>query len=620
VSLPPRQWPEAALTLLRTFGIRGALLRARHELRLRGNRFRAEPRHRPDADEVPVRSPFRVDGASLAAVTMKDAAVDRADRVVAGFHQAYRWEWRPLPADAAGWLVHPFTGRSRDAFRPWWKTPHLDPDFGDIKDLWEPARFAWVYDLVRGWLVTGDDRYVRAFQEHLSRWYNANPAFRGPHWSCGQETAIRAAALLYAEVNLAGAPCWTQETRARIAEVLAASGERIADAIGYAVSQRNNHAISEAAGLVMLGVRFQGRHPEAGRWLASGRRWLELLVREQFAPDGWYIQHSFTYQRLALDQLVLAERALRAVGQRLSPDAVRRIRAAADLLFAVIDPATGEVPNHGANDGAFVHPVTLAEYRDFRPVLTAVCGTWGIPLPADVPADAEALAWLGLSYPPGGPAMVDGVRTGPSGWAAARVGDTRVFLRAGRYRSRPGHLDPLHLDVRVGGRELVVDPGTFSYNAPPPWRNGLATARVHNGPLVDGAEPGVRGPRFLWYIWPASDLVHTNWDGTSAAMVAEVPGRVRRSVRVTDGSVEVRDEALGGDTGDLSVLWTLHPEADPGAVRVEGESRAVETEAGGVRGWYSPHYARRIPTRCLEVVRPAGTRGPVVTRISVQRE
>ncbi len=620
MSLPPRQWPEAGLTLLRTFGVRGALLRTRHELRLRGDRFRAAPLHRLSAGGVPVQPPFQVDGACLAAVTRKDAAADRADRVVAGFHQAYRWEWRPLPADASGWLVHPFTGKTRDASRPWWKTPHLDPDFGDIKDLWEPGRFAWVYDLVRGWLVTGDERYVRAFQEHFSRWYNANPAFRGPHWSCGQETAIRAAALLYAEANLAGAPSWTPETRARIAEVLAASGERIADAIGYAVSQRNNHAISEAAGLVMLGVRFQGRHPEAGRWLARGCCWLETLVREQFAPDGWYIQHSFTYQRLALDQLVLAERSLRAVGQGLSPDAVQRIRAAVDLLFAVIDPATGEVPNHGANDGAFVHPVTLAEYRDFRPVLTAVCATWEIPLSGDVPVDAEVLAWLGLPRPPHGPAMVDGVWSGPSGWAAARVGDTRVFLRAGRYRSRPGHLDPLHLDVRVGGQELVVDPGTFAYNAPPPWRNGLATACVHNGPLIDKMEPGVRGPRFLWYIWPAADLIHTSWDGTSAAMVAEVPGRVRRTVRVTRGTVEVRDEALGVETGEISVLWTVHPEADAGAVSVEGESRVVEAEAGGVRGWYSSHYARRIPTRCLEVVRPVGARGPMVTRISVLRD
>ncbi|HYH83633.1 MAG TPA: alginate lyase family protein [Longimicrobium sp.] len=598
--LAPRLWPEAAWTLYRTFGARGAALRARHEARRAAGAFRPAPRHAPGMATAGAVDAFVVDPQRLRAATDRAAAVQRADRVAAGEHQAFRWEWRPLPAGADGWLTHPVTGTRADVSLPWWRVAHLDAHGGDIKELWEAARFGWAYDLVRGWLVTGDERYAAAFHARLAEWCESSPPFRGPHWSCGQETAIRAAALLYAEANLGGAVSTDADARRRIEAVLAASGERIADAVGYAVSQRNNHALSEAMGLVALGARFRGAHPEADGWLRTGHRLLERLVVEQFAADGWYIQHSFTYLRLALDQCVVAERALRGAGLALSPAAAARLRAAADLLLAVIDPSTGEVPNHGNNDGAFVHPVTLAPYRDFRPVLTAVCALWRHPLPMDVEADAETLAWLGADPPPRAPAMADGVRGGASGWAVARTGGTVVFLRAGAYSSRPGHIDPLHLDVRVDGREVVVDPGTFAYNAPPPWRNGLAGAAVHNGPVLDDAPPGVPGPRFLWYIWPAARLLRAEPAPGGALLEAEVPGASRRTVRVAPGRVEVEDRVLRPGTREAAVRWLLHPGADAAWIRAPG-ARVVEADPARTAGWFSPGYGVRLPSRAVEV-------------------
>ena len=602
--LPLTDWPRAASTLARTYGARGAALRAAHEARRAAGRFRAAPRCALSATGAPAPHPFRVDPARLGAAVDRAAAVARADRVAAGEHQAYRWEWRPLPASTQAWLRNPRTGHDYPPAAPWWTVPHLDAAAGDIKDVWEAGRFGWVYDLVRGWLVTEDGRYADAFWRSFDAW-RRSPPFRGPHWACGQEAAIRAVALLYAEANLPRVD--------GLAEVLAASGERIADAIGYAVSQRNNHAISEAAGLVALGARFRGQHPEAGAWLAHGRRWLERLIPEQFAADGWYVQHSFTYLRLALDQCVVAERALRSIGEGLSPAAVARLRAAAELLLAVMEPSTGAVPNHGANDGAFVHPVTTAPVGDFRPVVTAVCATWEIPLPSAVAADAETLAWLGVDAPPAAPPLPDGVRSGASGWAAARVGGTRVFLRAGRYASRPAHLDPLQLDVCFGAREVVVDAGTFAYNAPAPWRNGLVSARVHNGPVLDGREPGVRGPRFLWYLWPQADLVRAEWDGTVATLVAEIPGKVRRTVVITPREVRATDEVPAGVADEVVVRWLLHPSADPSSVAVAGGSETKQGEEGDTAGWYSPAYGLRLPSRYVEVRRDARGGAEIVT-------
>ncbi|HEY0777077.1 MAG TPA: heparinase II/III family protein [Gemmatirosa sp.] len=607
--LAVRRWPAAAGTLARTFGVRGAALRAAHELRRTTHRFRADVRYAVTSAPPPDGT-FRVDAARLRAATDLAVAVARGDRVVAGEHEAYRWTWTALPATADAWLRHPATEHVHRADTPWWTVSHLDPRAGDIKDLWEPARFGWVYDLVRASLVTGEPRYAAAFGREFSGWVASSPPFRGPHWSCGQETAIRAIALLYAEANLALAPT----DAAAVLRVLAASGERIADALGYAVSQRNNHAISEAVGLLALGARLRGVHPEAARWYARGRRWLARLVVEQFAADGWYAQHSFTYMRLALDQCVVAERVLRACGERLPGGAVQRLRAAAELLLAVVAPESGDVPNHGANDGAFVHPITTAEYRDFRAILTAACATWNVPLPCDVAADAEVLAWLGLDAPVAAEPLDDGVRSGASGWAAARVGPTQLFVRAGAYTTRPSHVDPLHVDVRFGSEPVVVDAGTFAYNAAPPWRNGLVTADVHNGPLLDGREPGVRGPRFLWYAWPDARIITTEWRDGVVTIVAERGRQVRRVVRVTARDVSVDDQVPSGVAAEVAVRWLLHPDVSDEALdvapprdthAVASAATVVHAAEGAVDGWYSPAYGVRRASRTVVVRRDA---------------
>jgi len=594
--------PAVLATLFRTYGPDGLARRALHEWRRRSGRYRRTTRWpvapldgagRRDTGAIDTGDAFRIDFAAVRRATDPAAALARADRVASGEHQAFRWRWQPLPTGSA-WSSHPTTGRAHRSDAPWWTIDLLDASVGDVKDIWEPGRFGWVYDLIRGYAVSGDARYAAAFLERLADWRAANPTFLGVQWACGQETAIRAVAVLYAEANLPGCA-----DHPDVLWLLGASGERIRDAIGYARSQRNNHALSEAVGLLALGHRLAGRHPEAAEWFRLGDRLIPELVASQFAPDGWYIQHSFTYLRLAVEQCLVAGRVLRAVGRDLEPVVRARLAAAMDLIDAVIDPATGIVPNHGPNDGAFVHPTTLAEYRDFRPLLTALAGQLGQPLAADIAPDQETLAWLGRPLPAAGPARAGGVRVGGSGWVAARQGGTFAFLRAGHYQSRPGHFDPLHLDVRLDSAEVVVDPGTFRYGGSPPWRNGLAGPAVHNGPVLDAAP--VKGPRFLWIRWPNARIVGAVDRGPETVIEAEIPGRVRREVRVTAESVEIVDRSVGGD-GGLRQTWLLHPDASPSWLAAEDGvwSEAAEDDP---RGWFSPRYGERVASRFVTVVR-----------------
>lgn len=601
----------------RTYGARGLRRRVVHELRRAVGGYQRRPRCEilraapppPDSIYSPHGS---FDSLSPA---IKARIRERGQRVIGGSYEAFGHEWRMFPPTTDHWSSS-VGGSYRFACGPWWTVPHLPPQ-ADIKDVWEPARFGWIYDLIRAHRLSNDSVLAAALFQRLDEWLASSHPFDGVHWSCGQETAVRAIALLHAEAWLATDRRCTEADRQKIAQVLAWSGERIASAVGYALSQRNNHGISEAAGLVHIGLRLRREHPRAAAWVAAGRRLLDEQIQDQFL-DGWYAQHSFYYMRVALDQALLAQRALQRAGESLAAPSIERIEAAVDLIAMLIDGGSGEVPNCGANDGSRVLPLSSAAYRDFRPLLTLAALVLERPLPADVPADPEVLAWVGGELPPPASPRMDGVYHGPkTGWVVVRHQGTVAFLRAGEFCHRPAHLDLLHLDLSVDGRELIVDPGSFAYNAAPPWRNGLAVARVHNAPLLDDSEPASRGPRFLWRQWPSSRLIEASARQDSVRVIAEVPDRVKREVLIRRGEVLVVDTVLDPSVKSIQVTWLVHPDlADVDIVHADG-ANDVRPLSDEIDAWFSPTYGRRVPTRAIRVVRERTWGKPLQVRTRI---
>jgi hypothetical protein len=166
--------------------------------------------------------------------------------------------------------------------------------------------------------------------------------------------------------------------------------------------------------------------------------------------------------------------------------------------------------------------------------------------------------------------------------------------------------------VRFGKQEVVTDAGTFAYNAPAPWNNALVSARVHNGPVLDDAEPAQRGPRFLWYSWPISHMVSTRYSEGVATLVAEVPGLVRREVNVTADRVEVIDRALSPASSVIEVFWLLHPDVSA-HYNVQAQSaQCVVASEDDVRGWFSPSYGKRVPSTGVTIRCNVSRNGPLV--------
>jgi hypothetical protein len=456
-------------------------------------------------------------------------------------------------------------------------------------------------------MVTGDDRYADAFWRSFEAFRAGCPPYRGVQWACGQEAAIRAIALLWSECALVDAPSSTATRMGSLREILFSSGQRVADALDYALSQRNNHGISECVGLMALGARFRAVDSEAESWWREGREGLERQVLDQFARDGWYAQHSFTYLRVALDQLTHAQRLLHDRGDGLSEDAAERVRAAVRLLGTVIDDETGDVPNYGANDGAFVLPLTTRGFRDFRPSLTAAATTFRVTLRSDIEPDPEVLAWLDADPPAKTDEERPRVVVGESGWLDARGDSGRVFARAGVYRSRPSHIDAMHINVWIDHRPIAVDAGTYRYVGQ--WGRALADELAHNTVTIGGRPMAKRGPRFLWLRWPRATIASFQDAGDTITIEManeswrDVAIEHRRTCRLAGDGVTVLDEVSlpPGSPARVSIHWLLDGTRDDVVVaaNVPVEIEHHRGDEDVPYGWVADSYATRRPATSL---------------------
>jgi glycosyltransferase involved in cell wall biosynthesis len=524
---------------------------------------------------------------------------------------------------------------------------------GDIKLVWELNRFSSAFYLGRAFARCGEDRYAEAFWQLVQDWAENNPPNRGANWKCGQEASFRVMALcfgLYLTVNSAAT---TPERIALLVNILAHHGERIARHIAYARSQKNNHSISEATGLLTLGILF----PElsaAAQWQARALEVLAADVAEQFYEDGSYVQHSLTYQRLAMHDLQWAMALAKRNGVSLPATVEGALRRASEFLLALVDPVTGRVPNYGANDGALVLPLTSCEYGDFRPVLqSSYYVTHGQRLLEPGPWDEEGVTLFGpgVLEAPQGTSTRRATAAEDGGYFLLRGGESWALTRCARFRHRPGHADQLHLDLWWKGVNVLLDPGTYSYNAPPPFDSALKNTRFHNTVTVEHRDQMVSASRFLWVDW-AHGTVRRFCRGTDLDLLEMEHFGYRRFgithrravVRAGDEAWVVVDDVLGRGKHPARLHWlgadfpfdfssqdkrltidssvgkvTLHVFAPKDAIaglvrmgtRFPGDGRAED----GARGWQSPCYSRlepalsfaveadeRLPVRFLTVI------------------
>ncbi|HZC68534.1 MAG TPA: alginate lyase family protein, partial [Nitrospirales bacterium] len=376
------------------------------------------------------------------------------------------WVWRP---EDAVWHQAPDTHMVWPQFFFGRVPYHPGNPYGDIRIAWEPSRLQHLIALAllaRGAQPAIRERAVALLSAQLLSWVDANPFLTGIHYVSAMECGLRILAVCHAmdlarETRLVPDSAWNALTRLVRAH---------AEFIGKRVSTHSsagNHTIAEAAALVYVGVLF----PEmagADRWKTLGLSLLEQEADRQILPDGGGAEQAWWYQWFIVDLY--------------------------GLVVTLLRHRQHSVPG-----------VIYDAYHRGRGFLSAFADTpRGLPQIGDGDQGYALSPFLRLSQPNN--AWTQGVNVfDDAGYSVIRAGDgerARLIFDHGPLGLAPcyghGHADALSVLFRLGRQEILIDPGTYTYNGDPRWRAYFRGTSAHNTVTVDDLDQAVQETAFLW--------------------------------------------------------------------------------------------------------------------------
>ncbi|QED49189.1 alginate lyase family protein [Cytobacillus dafuensis] len=392
----------------------------------------------------------------------------------------------------------------------WVNIKDLENDFGDIKYIWELSRFPFVYTIVRAFILTNDDKYPAKYWELFENWIGENPAEIGVNYKCGQEMTFRIMAWIFGLYAFISHKETTPDRMTKMLKMIYCHADHIDRHYDFALkSVRNNHSISEAAGMYTVGLLFPF-FDKASRWKEKGKKYLEEEGLRQVYSDGTYLQHSMNYQRLVVQVYTWVFQLAKKNNDQFSDELHDRLKKCALFLYNNQDDQTGKLPNYGMNDGALIHPLASNDYLDYRPQLNALwyvltgkrlylsgiheenllwlCGIDSLSAPIDCQEKETK------SYPIGG-------------YYTIREKDSFGMIRCTTFKDRPAQADMLHLDLWWKGQNVLTDAGTFSYNTDIDqflFFNGTSS---HNTLMINNKDQMDKAQRFIWLNWIKSKLL-----------------------------------------------------------------------------------------------------------------
>lgn len=445
------------------------------------------------------------------------------------------------------WMKNPDTGFVYDGEKHWTEINDYSREAGDIKYVWEKARFAYLYDIIRYDYHFKEDCSVLVFNDILS-WIKANKVNSGPHYKCSQEISLRVMNWTFALFYYKNSPHLTDEIFDQIQYAIYWQLHHVYANINFSrIAVRNNHAITETLALYLGGLLYPSL-PGASVWKTRGKQWFEQEIIYQIYADGTFLQFSMNYHRVVIQLLTWALQLANLNGEHFSALVTEQARKSLVFLRACMDDTSGYLPNYGANDGALFFRLNNQHYRDYRPQLQALAVI--LDMDAAFPEIYEDVYWYGKSA---GNYKSTVLESGKSlyefpagGYYLCRENETLTFMRCGNHRDRPSQADNLHLDIWHKGENVLMDAGSYKYNTDEATLRYFMGSASHNTVMIDNHDQMEKGPRFIWYNWTQclnAKLIETDdeyiWEGTITAFQHIRPDIThRRVVRKKKGELK----------------------------------------------------------------------------------
>jgi hypothetical protein len=401
-------------------------------------------------------------------------------------------------------------------------------------------------------------------------------------------------------------------------------------------SSANNHLIAEAAGLFIASTAFRG--PRSDRWARLAQGILEEEAVAQTFADGLNREMAFGYHGYVLGLLLLAGIEGEAAGHPMSGHYWRSIVHMSDALAANLDDEV-QAPRQGDGDDAWALMIDAPEGGPWAPLLELAGGVVGARDWWPTARTHSALAVLVPQIAHQRPIADPRQRRRPNRFADAGITFLRDDVISCRVDHGPhgylstsahGHADALSFELAIGGRPVLIDPGTYCYQGEPEWRRYFRSTLAHNTLEIENADQAEQAGPFLWSSRIGSwvESAHGIDDGAVADLTVAHDGYRRLPVKAThlrrfrlDRAAHVltiTDAVEAKAPVAARLAFHVHPavtvKAEAGTVQLLAEGRVLATldlpeglawhahraDESPILGWYSPEFGAKEP--CVTLV------------------
>lgn len=382
--------------------------------------------------------------------------------------------------------------------------------------------WSWANPLIRGYGLTGDERFPREFANHLRSYFEQVDTFEPQLWE-GPDPAerdwrdwitfnalsagIKMATFAEAVMVFARAAAWTPEDLQRATLLLVRLARRVnADNRNMPLKelkQTRNFLTSGASGLGVTAIVFP-ECPWSEEWLTLAEHILETHVRHLYYGDGGHKELCTQYHKAGLRDILFFEQALIAARGHahcleVEPYRTRMRRMLKWLADIMMPDGTTTVLNSSAaaNDWLVLFVVANKRLHDKR--LEWHIQRWidarYVPRQKGVPAlCARVLGGddrFGTDWATRAPRSYS-VRLHQSGLAVLRDGWERdssvMVLDFGRPVG--GHAYPARssFSLYLNGKPAAMSPGSPHAYTDPDYRRWMHTSRSQNMVLIDDVD------------------------------------------------------------------------------------------------------------------------------------
>lgn len=349
----------------------------------------------------------------------------------------------------------------------WSFDPTSDPRRRWCREL---NRHRWVATLAEAYRVFEDEKYAAGLVSLLVDWIHKNPPptrrrESDPVWTL-MGVGMRAAIWPGAFYRLLKSPSFDGNAQKLMLASIHDHGDFL-----FRFKTHANHLLRETNGLLALAGYFPFFR-EAAEWRSIALQRFGEEVDKQVYSDGSHLEMSSGYQWMVIEEIEAADRLLNHFGWTLPDVDLRSVLQKMYGLLVHIARPDGSWPQLG--DGFLDQPMVLrkrlqeaGEHLELSTLkYIATQGEEGTQ-----PAETS------VCFPQGAFAVMR------SSWA--ENADWLLF-RAGPFGGAHGHEDKLSVEVCVDGQPLLIDPGSYTYNAGDAFRTYFVSSNAHNTVVVDG--------------------------------------------------------------------------------------------------------------------------------------